>query len=61
MTIPFFEVLAFTNRMFSGNAAGVCLLEEEWLPDAALQAIAAENNLAETAFIIERADRFDLR
>jgi len=61
MTIPFYEVLAFTNRMFSGNAAGVCLLEEEWLPDAALQAIAAENNLAETAFIIERADRFDLR
>jgi|SRR5450432_2142659 len=61
MTIPFFEVLAFTSRMFSGNAAGVCLLEAEWLPDATLQAIAAENNLAETAFIIERSDHFDLR
>jgi PhzF family phenazine biosynthesis protein len=61
MTIPFFEVLAFTSRMFSGNPAGVCLLENEWLPDATLQTIAAENNLPETAFIIERTDHFDLR
>ena len=61
MTIPFFEVLAFTNRMFSGNAAGVCLLENEWLPDATLQAIAAENNLPETAFLIERPQHFELR
>ena len=61
MTIPFFEVLVFTSRMFSGNAAGVCLLDSEWLPDATLQAIAAENNLAETAFLIERAGHFDLR
>ena len=61
MTIPFFEVLAFTSRMFSGNPAVVCLLKQEWLPDATLQAIAAENNLPETAFIIERADHFDLR
>jgi predicted PhzF superfamily epimerase YddE/YHI9 len=61
MTIPFFEVLAFTSRMFSGNAAGVCLLDDEWPPDATLQAIAAENNLPETAFIIERAEHFDLR
>src|SRR5438105_11635895 len=60
MTIPFFEVLAFTSRLFSGNPAGVCPLEE-WLPDATLQAIAAENNLSETAFFIERADHFDLR
>ena len=60
MTIPFFEVVAFTDRLFAGNPAGVCLLEE-WLPDAQLQAIAAENNLAETAFVIARGDRFDLR
>jgi PhzF family phenazine biosynthesis protein len=42
---------AFTDRVFSGNPAGVVPLER-WLPDAALQAIAAENNLAETAFFI---------
>jgi PhzF family phenazine biosynthesis protein len=60
MTIPFFEVLAFTNRMFSGNPAGVCLLEE-WLSDPDLQAIAAENNLPETAFLVDRGEYLDLR
>ncbi|MGH8163179.1 MAG: PhzF family phenazine biosynthesis protein [Rhodanobacteraceae bacterium] len=60
MTIPFFEVSAFTDRLFAGNPAGVCLLDE-WLPDAQMQAIAAENNLAETAFVIARAEHVDLR
>jgi PhzF family phenazine biosynthesis protein len=60
MTIPFFEVVAFTDRLFAGNPAGVCLLEE-WPPDAQMQAIAAENNLAETAFLIDRGEHFDLR
>jgi PhzF family phenazine biosynthesis protein len=60
MTIPFFEVVAFADRLFTGNPAGVCLLDD-WLPDAQMQAIAAENNLAETAFLIERAEHFDLR
>lgn len=60
MTIPYYEVLAFTNRHFSGNPAGVCILDE-WLPDQLMQAIAAENNLAETAFMIERERHFDLR
>jgi PhzF family phenazine biosynthesis protein len=41
---------AFTDRVFSGNPAGVVPLER-WLPDAALQAIAAENKLSETAFL----------
>jgi PhzF family phenazine biosynthesis protein len=59
-SIPYFEVFAFTSRMFAGNPAGVCLLEA-WLPDEQLQAIAAENNLPETAFIIERQEVFDLR
>jgi PhzF family phenazine biosynthesis protein len=61
MIIPYFEVLAFTNRQFAGNPAGVCLLTDEWLPEALMQQIAAENNLAETAFVIERQDHFDLR
>ena len=52
-SIPYFEVFAFTRRMFAGNPAGVCLLEE-WLPNEQLQAIAAQNDLPETAFIIER-------
>jgi PhzF family phenazine biosynthesis protein len=59
--IPFFEVVAFTNRLFSGNPAGVCLIEEHWLPDDVLQRIAAENNLAETAFVVPRDKYFDLR
>ncbi|MEY2539053.1 MAG: hypothetical protein QOG67_2793 [Verrucomicrobiota bacterium] len=61
MTIPYFEVLAFTHRYFGGNPAGVCLLPQEWMPDEEMQQIAAENNLAETAFVIERKDFFDLR
>lgn len=59
-SIPFFEVVAFTNHLFAGNPAGVCLLEE-WLPDEQLQAIATENNLPETAFLCERGKHFDLR
>lgn len=61
MTIPYFEVLAFTDQLFAGNPAGVCLLRDEWLPDERMQKIATENNLAETAFLIERQDYFDLR
>lgn len=60
MIIPYFEVLAFTNRAFAGNPAGVCVLKDEWLPDELMQKIAAENNLPETAFLIERKNYFDL-
>lgn len=59
-SIPYFEVFAFTNRMFAGNPAGVCLLEE-FLPDDQLQAIATQNDLPETAFVVEREGHFDLR
>jgi PhzF family phenazine biosynthesis protein len=61
MNIPYFAVAAFADRPFAGNAAGVCLLNREWLPDEVMQNIAAENNLPETAFLIERKDYFDLR
>jgi len=61
MTIPYFEVVAFTDRPFAGNPAGVCLLPDEWLPDEVMQGIAAENNLAETAFLIERDGFLDVR
>jgi PhzF family phenazine biosynthesis protein len=59
-SIPYFEVFAFTRRMFAGNPAGVCLLEE-WLPNEQLQAIAAQNDLPETAFVIDRQSFFELR
>jgi len=60
MTIPYFQIQAFTNKHFAGNPAGVCLLSE-WLPGGRMQSIAAENNLSETAFLIERERDFDLR
>ena len=60
MKISYFEVDAFANRAFQGNPAGICPLEK-WLDDATMQNIAAENNLAETAFFVPRGDDFDLR
>ncbi|HXV32138.1 MAG TPA: PhzF family phenazine biosynthesis protein, partial [Sinorhizobium sp.] len=48
MSLRLYQVDAFTDRAFGGNPAAVMPLEA-WLPDATMQAIAAENNLAETA------------
>ena len=53
MTIPFYQVDAFTDRLFGGNPAGVCPLEQ-WLPDETMQKIAMENNVSETAFFIKK-------
>src|SRR2546426_6083634 len=60
MRLPYYHVDAFTSRTFSGNPAGVCMLES-WLPDSILQRIAAENNLSETAFLTREKDFFHLR
>lgn len=60
MKIPIYQVDAFTDVPLKGNPAAVCPLEQ-WLPDATLQAIAAENNLPETAFFVRNAGGFDLR
>ncbi len=60
MHIPLYQVDAFTREPFAGNPAAVCLLEE-WLPDATLQAIAAENNLSETAFLVALGGGWELR
>lgn len=49
MRLPFYQVDAFTDRAFGGNPAAVIPLND-WLSDSLMQAIAAENNLAETAF-----------
>ncbi len=55
MKLPFFQVDAFADRPFTGNPAAVMPLES-WLPDALLQRIAAENNLAETAFLVPTSE-----
>lgn len=51
MTIPLYHVDAFASQVFAGNPAAVCPLTA-WLPDARMQAIAAENNLSATAFLV---------
>jgi PhzF family phenazine biosynthesis protein len=51
MKIPIYQVDAFTQRTFAGNPAAVCLLGD-WLPEETMQAIAFENNLSETAFLV---------
>ncbi len=60
MKISIYQVDAFTSRLFAGNPAAVCPLEE-WLDDSTMQSIAAENNLSETAFFVPRGDRYELR
>jgi PhzF family phenazine biosynthesis protein len=60
MKLPLYQVDAFTSRLFGGNPAAVVLLEE-WLPDATMLAVAAENNLAETAYVIPRPDVSPIR
>ncbi|HEX4824698.1 MAG TPA: PhzF family phenazine biosynthesis protein [Candidatus Polarisedimenticolaceae bacterium] len=61
MSWKIFQVDAFADRPFAGNPAGVCLLERE-APEKWMQAVAAEMNVAETAFLVRRADgAYDLR
>lgn len=60
MQLPLHQVDAFADAVFAGNPAAVVPLER-WLPDALMQAIAAENNLAETAFTVPAGDAWDLR
>jgi PhzF family phenazine biosynthesis protein len=60
MRLPIYQVDAFTDRLFGGNPAAVVPLTE-WLPDATMQAIAAENNLSETAFFVPEGDGYALR
>lgn len=58
--IELFQVDAFTDKVFYGNPAAICLLNE-WLNDELLKAIAVENNLSETAFVIEDGQGFHIR
>jgi PhzF family phenazine biosynthesis protein len=60
MRIPIYQVDAFTNELFSGNPAAVCLLNEE-METSWMQSVAAEMNLSETAFLLPEKDGYHLR
>ncbi len=60
MTQKIYQIDAFANKVFSGNPAAVCPLEE-WLDDKLMQQIAMENNLAETAFFVKQGDEYNIR
>ena len=60
MKLPVYIVDAFTDKLFGGNPAAICPLHE-WLPDKLMQSLAAENNLSETAFVIEEDDHYRIR
>jgi PhzF family phenazine biosynthesis protein len=60
LKIPMYQVDAFAGKVFTGNPAAICPLEA-WLPEAQMQAIATENNLAETAFFVRNGNGYKLR
>jgi PhzF family phenazine biosynthesis protein len=61
MKIPYYHVDSFTDELFGGNPAGVCILADR-LSDKAMQQIAAENRHSQTAFVgLRDDDEFDLR
>ncbi len=60
MTLPIYQADAFTNKLFGGNPAAICPLTG-WLPAEIMQQIAAENNLAETAYFVKSEKGFELR
>ena len=55
-----YQIDAFTDTVFRGNPAAVCILKE-WLNDELMQNIAAENNLAETAFVVQKTSGYEIR
>jgi PhzF family phenazine biosynthesis protein len=60
MEISLYQVDAFASKLFEGNPAAVCPLDE-WLSDEVMQSIAAENNLSETAFFVPVGNGFHIR
>ena len=59
-TIPIHQVSAFAEAPFEGNPAAICTLDA-WLPEVLMQAIAAENNLSETAFVVGTGGHYGIR
>jgi PhzF family phenazine biosynthesis protein len=60
MKIPIYQADAFTEKLFGGNPAAICILED-WLPDETMQQVAAENNLSETAFLVKDNSHYHIR
>ncbi len=60
MKLNIYQVDAFTNKVFGGNPAAVCPLDE-WLETDLMQKIALENNLSETAFFVKNEDVYEIR
>jgi len=60
MKIKMFQVDAFSDNIFGGNPAAVCILNK-WLNEDLMQKIAEENNLSETAFIVKKNDEYEIR
>lgn len=60
MKLTLYQIDAFADRVFKGNPAAVCLLDS-WLDSDLMQKIAQENNLAETAFTVQKNNIFELR
>ncbi len=58
--IKIYQIDAFSDRLFSGNPAAVCILDK-WIDDDLMQAIGNENNLAETAFVVPKDKDFEIR
>lgn len=60
MKLDIFQADAFTSELFRGNPAAVVPLDE-WLPTETMLSIAAENNLAETAFFVGGGGKYELK
>lgn len=58
--MKYFVVDAFAEKVFEGNPAGVCIMDE-WISDELMQNIAIENNLSETAFSVKEGAHYGLR
>lgn len=57
--IQLYQIDAFTDKVFGGNPAAVCVLDA-WLANTTMQQIAAENNLAETAFVVPKGEDYEI-
>lgn len=60
MELTLYQIDAFASKVFEGNPAAVCPLDQ-WLPEGVMQSIANENNLSETAFFVPEGDGFRIR
>ncbi len=60
MKIKIYQVDAFSNKLFCGNPAAVCMLNN-WIDADIMQKIANENNLSETAFIVKKNQNYEIR